>query len=84
MFLHSILITPQKSTRTIMDKFVLGKRRVNCEVLEADMKGVPPDKIGYDEKSRSLLDIVVARNDEVLSVCWYHSCVHVLSYTLSI
>lgn len=56
----------QKSTKTIMDKFVLGKKCVNCEILEADAKGIPPDKYGYDEQSPSLLDIAVAENDEVL------------------
>lgn len=65
MFLHSTIVTPQKSTRAIMDKFVLGKRCVNCEILEADVKGVPPDKNGYNENIQSLLDVLVARNDEV-------------------
>ena len=50
-----------------MDHFVLGKRhgRVDCEILEADMKGNPPNVDGFDESSQSLLDVIVEQNDKV-------------------
>ena len=50
-----------------MDQFVLGKRRgrVNCEIIEADMKGNPPDQDDFDESSQSLLDVIVEQNDKV-------------------
>ena len=49
----------------IMDQFVLGKRCVNCEIIEADGRGNPPDEDGFDESSRSLLDVIVEKNDKV-------------------
>ena len=60
--------TLQKSTKAIMDQFVLGKRRgrVNCEIIEADMKGASPDEDDFDENSPSLLDVIVEQNDKVL------------------
>ena len=48
-----------------MDHFVLGKRRVNCEIIEADTKGIPPDQDDFDENSQSLLDVIVEQNDKV-------------------
>ena len=50
-----------------MDHFVLGKRRgrVNCEIIEADKKGIPPDQDDFDESSQSLLDVIVEQNDKV-------------------
>ena len=50
-----------------MDHFVLGKRRgyVNCEVLDADENGNPPDEDEFDESSPSLLDFIVETNDKV-------------------
>ena len=61
-------MTLQKSTKAIMDQFVLGKRRgrVNCEIIEADMKGASPDQDDFDENSPSLLDVIVEQNDKVL------------------
>ena len=53
-----------------MDHFVLGKRRVNCEIIEADAKGTPPDEDDFDENSQSLLDIVGAKNNKYsITVC---------------
>ena len=54
----------QKSTKAIMDQFVL-KRRVNCEIIEADGKGVSPDEDSFEESGQSLLDVIVAQNDKV-------------------
>ena len=48
-----------------MDQFVLGKRRVNCEIIEADGKGNPPDEDGFDGSSQSLLDVIVEKSDKV-------------------
>ena len=50
-----------------MDQFVLGKRhgRVDCEIIEADMKGNPPDIDDFDESGQSLLDVIVEQNDKV-------------------
>ena len=48
-----------------MDHFVLGKRRVNCEIIEADVEGIPPDEDDFDENSPSLLDVIVEQNDKV-------------------
>ena len=66
----SLNFTLQKSTKAIMDQFVLGKRRgrVNCEIIEADMKGTPPDQDDFDENSQSLLDVIVGQNDKVRNV----------------
>ena len=55
----------QKSTKAIMDQFVLGRRRVNCEIIEADGKGNPPDEDDFDGSSQSLLDVIVEKNDKV-------------------
>ena len=48
-----------------MDQFVLGKRCVNCEIIEADGRGNAPDEDDFDESSRSLLDVIVEKNDKV-------------------
>lgn len=48
-----------------MDHFMIGKRCVNCEVIEADGKGRQPDEDDFNESSRSLLDVIVERNDKV-------------------
>ena len=57
----------QKSTKAIVDHFVLGKGygRINCEIIEADNKGTPPDQGDFDESSQSLLDVIVKQNDKV-------------------
>ena len=47
-----------------MDQFVL-KRWVNCEIIEADMNGTPPDEDDFDGSSQSLLDVIVEKNDKV-------------------
>lgn len=44
---------------------MLGKRCVNCEIIEADGRGNSPDEDGFDESSRSLLDVIVEKNDKV-------------------
>ena len=49
-----------------MDHFVLGRRRVNCEVIEADGKGNTPDQDVFDGSSQSLLDVIVENNDKVI------------------
>lgn len=68
-----------------MDHFMIGKRCVNCEVIEADGKGRQPDEDDFNESSRSLLDVIVERNDKVHlnppSACT-HSNVHDISYTI--
>ena len=50
-----------------MDHFVLGKTRgyVNCEVIDADQNGIPPNMDNFDESSPSLLDFIVNTNDKV-------------------
>ena len=67
-----------------MDHFVLGKRLVNCEIIEADTKGIPPDQDDFDENSQSVLDVIVEQNDKVwilksiytlMSVKLSHACV---------
>jgi len=57
----------QKSTKAIMDQFVVGKRRghVFCEVIDADTNGIAPDEDGFDESTPSLLDVIVKANDKV-------------------
>ena len=67
-----------------MDHFVLGKRRVNCEIIEADVKGTPPDEDDFDENSQSLLDIVGAENRKVLNILclWAWVNVHLLSSSI--
>ena len=64
--MHAYLhVNLQKSTKAIMDQFVLGRRRVNCEIIEADGKGNPPDEDDFDGNSQSLLDIIGAKNNKV-------------------
>ena len=64
--MHACLhVNLQKSTKAIMDHFVLGKRRVNCEIIEADGKGNPPDEDDFDGSSQSLLDVIVEKSDKV-------------------
>ena len=60
-------VSLQKTTKAIMDHFVLGKTRgyVNCEVLDADENGVSPDSDNFDESSPSLLDFIVETSDKV-------------------
>ena len=68
-----------------MDQFVLGKTRgrVNCEIIEADVKGTPPDEDDFDESSQSLLDVIVEQNDKVqilMSVYILHDVFEDLPY----
>ena len=49
-----------------MDQFVLGKRRVNCEIIEADREGNPPDEDDFDQNSQSLLDIIGSKSNKVI------------------
>ena len=57
----------QETTKTIMDQFVLGKRRghVLCDILDADQNGNPPDSDHFDESSPSILDVIVDTNNKV-------------------
>ena len=57
----------QETTKTIMDQFVLGKRRgpVLCDILDADKNGNPPGSDHFDENSPSLLDVIVDTNNKV-------------------
>ena len=48
----------------IMGRFMLGKT-VYCETIEADMKGVPPDDPKFDENCKTLLDVIVEKDDKV-------------------
>ena len=48
-----------------MDQFVLGNRRVNCEVIEADEEGYSPDNAAFNAKTTSLLDTIVETNNKV-------------------
>ena len=60
--------TLQKSTMTILDLFVVGNEKckmVLCEVIDADMKGVPPDDDSFNVQSRSLLDVIVESDNKV-------------------
>ena len=50
-----------------MDHFVLGRRRVNCEIMEADANGYAPDDWRFDPNTSVLLDVIVKNNNEVLS-----------------
>ena len=50
-----------------MDHFVLGRRRVNCEIMEADAKGYAPDDRNFDPNTSVLLDVIVKNNDKVIS-----------------
>ena len=63
-----------------MDKFVLGKRRVNCEIIEADREGNPPDEDDFKQNSQSLLDIIASkRNKVIMSYCACGHSVDILS-----
>ena len=62
------ILTLQKSTKAILDQFVVGKSRhgqVICEILDADKNGIPPDHEDFKENSQSLLDVIVENNDKV-------------------
>ena len=48
-----------------MDQFVLGNRRVNYEVIEADEEGNSPDSKTFNGKTTSLLDTIVETDNEV-------------------
>ena len=56
----------QKATKAITDQLVLGKRRVNCEIIEADHEGRPPDHDEFDHTSRSVFEIIADQNNKVL------------------
>ena len=56
--------TLQGPTMAIMGRFMLGKT-VYCETIEADMKGVPPDDPKFDENCKTLLDVIVEKDDKV-------------------
>ena len=73
------LLAIQETTKTIMDQFVLGKRRglVLCDILDADKSGNPPDTETFDESSPSLLDVIVETNNKV---CFMHVLVHFIYY----
>ena len=65
--------TLQKSTMAILDQFVVGNgqhKMVFCEVIDADMDGIPPDKTdngsnSFNDRSRSLLDVIVESDNKV-------------------
>ena len=66
-----------------MDQFVLGRRRVNCEIIEADVKGIPPDKDGFHQNSQSLLDIIGSKSNKVImSYCACGLSVDLLSSSI--
>ena len=74
----SILTVMQKSTKAILDHFVMGKTKkglVICEIIDADENGTPPDKNGFDHTTQSLLDVIVETNNKVLisHVCYIHA-----------
>ena len=74
----SILTVMQKSTKAILDHFVVGKTKkalVICEIIDADENGTPPNENGFDRTSQSLLDVIVETNNEVLisHVYYIHS-----------
>ena len=48
-----------------MDRFMLDKKHVYCEIIEADMAGIPPDDPKFNENCQTLLDLIMERNDEV-------------------
>jgi hypothetical protein len=57
----------KESTRTVMDQFVLGHRRVNCEIIDADEQGIPPDEHGFNAATSSLLDVIVETGNQDLA-----------------
>ena len=62
------MLTLQKSTMAILDLFVVGNGRdkmVFCEVIDADMDGIPPDHDSFNVGSRSLLDVIVESDNKV-------------------
>ena len=52
-----------------MDQFVLGHRRVNCEIIDADEQGIPPDEHGFNAATSSLLDVIVETGNQVCREC---------------
>ena len=48
-----------------MDHFVLGKRHVNCEIIEADKEGISPDEANFNQNSQSLLDVIRSTSNKV-------------------
>ena len=64
-----------------MDRFVLGNRCVNCEIIEADGKGNTPDQDDFDGSSQSLLDVIVENNNEVIPHTEYIMlCIFIRTY----
>jgi ankyrin repeat protein len=59
--------TLKKSTRAVMDHFVLGQRRVNCEIIDADDQGIPPDNGKFNAATPSLLDVIVETGNQELA-----------------
>ena len=62
------MLTLQKSTMAILDRFVVGNgqhRMVFCEVMDADMDGIPPDDNSFNDYSPSVLDVIVESDNKV-------------------
>ena len=67
-----------------MDQFVLGNRRVNCEVIEADEEGHSPDNDDFNAKTTSLLDTIVETNNKVWTCARGYAVCGALCLCLSI
>ena len=63
-----LMLTLQKSTMAILDRFVVGNgqdKMVLCEVIDADMDGIPPDDNFFNGNSPCLVDVIVESDNEV-------------------
>ena len=52
----------------ILDLFVVGNgqhKMVFCEVIDADMDGIPPDDDSFNASSPCLLDVIVESDNKV-------------------
>ena len=60
--------TLQKSTMAILDQFVVGNgqdKMILCEVMDADMDGIPPGHNSFNAYGSSLLHVIVESDNKV-------------------
>ena len=52
-----------------MDRFMLDKKHVYCEIIEADVSGTPPNDPHFDENCQTVLDRIMDDKVGIFTLC---------------